>query len=69
MQSTCHRICSPACANVSKLTTSGCILCRLLRGDERNFQAWAYWRALTKKMGLPPEELRDYATSKIEVQP
>ena len=29
----------------------------------------AYWRALTKKMGLPPEELRDYATSKIEVQP
>ena len=43
--------------------------CRLLRGDERNFQAWAYWRALTKKMGLPPEELLDYATSKIEVRP
>ncbi len=43
------------------------MLCRLLRGDERNFQAWAYWRALTRKMGLPPEELLDYATSKIEV--
>jgi len=43
------------------------VLCRLLRGDERNFQAWAYWRALTRKMGLPPEELLDYATSKIEV--
>jgi hypothetical protein len=40
----------------------------LLRGDERNFQAWAYWRALTKKMGLPPEELLDYATTKIEVR-
>ena len=44
------------------------VVCRLLRGDERNFQAWAYWRALTKKMGLLPEELLDYATSKIEVR-
>ena len=53
--------------NYPASTRCASVLCRLLRGDERNFQAWAYWRALTKKMGLPPEELLEYATSKIEV--